>query len=102
LPPKRDFQLAEAGDVPTRAVEPWDEAAGYGIGHAHKDDRDRPRLRRRATVGGVEFATMMSGCRPTNSCETPWYRLVADTAEWLTAAPGTRHDNHLRSKVAHM
>jgi hypothetical protein len=30
------------------------------------------------------------------------YRLVADTAEWLTAAPGTRHDDHLRSKVTHM
>src|SRR5262249_14741348 len=30
--------------VPTRAVKPRDDAAGDGVGHAHKDDRDRPRL----------------------------------------------------------
>src|SRR5262249_8090451 len=32
------------GDVPTRAVEPRDEAAGDGIAHVHKDDRGGPRL----------------------------------------------------------
>jgi hypothetical protein len=42
--PQRRFQDAEAGDVPTRAVEPLDEAAGDGVAHARKDDRDRPRL----------------------------------------------------------
>src|SRR5215471_5681764 len=38
------FVSGEAGDVPTRAVEPRDDALGDGIAHAHKDDWDRPRL----------------------------------------------------------
>jgi hypothetical protein len=33
------------GDIPTRAVEPRDDAAGDGLAHARKDDRDRPSLR---------------------------------------------------------
>src|SRR6516225_4200899 len=40
---QRVFEGGEAGDVPTRAVEPRDDAAGDGIGQA-KDNRDRPRL----------------------------------------------------------
>ena len=43
LPPS-SFEDGEAGDVPTRLVEPRDEAAGDGVGHVRKDDRDRPRL----------------------------------------------------------
>ena len=39
------FQAAEAGSVPTRAVKPRDDAGGDGVAHAHKDDRDYPRLR---------------------------------------------------------
>jgi hypothetical protein len=34
----------KAGDLPTRAVEPRDDADGDGVGHARKDDRDRTRL----------------------------------------------------------
>src|SRR6516165_8992391 len=41
---ERGFQDGEAGDVPARAVKPRDDAAGDGITHVHKDDRDRPRL----------------------------------------------------------
>ena len=44
LPPSVAFQVGEAGDVPARAVEPRDDAAGDGVGHGHKDDRDRLRL----------------------------------------------------------
>jgi hypothetical protein len=40
----RCFAGGEAGGVPTQAVEPRDDAAGDGIGHARKDDWDRPRL----------------------------------------------------------
>jgi hypothetical protein len=40
LASQRGFQGAEAGDVPTRAVEPRDEAAGDGIARVHKEDRD--------------------------------------------------------------
>jgi hypothetical protein len=49
-PPRRcrrgqgDRERVEAGDVPARLVERRDEAAGDGIAHVHKDDRDRPRL----------------------------------------------------------
>jgi hypothetical protein len=42
--PAWGFQGGEAGDVPTRAVEPRGDAAGDGLRHVHKDDRDRPRL----------------------------------------------------------
>ena len=41
---QRGFETGEAGDVPTRAVEPRDDAAGDGVGRARKNDRDRPRL----------------------------------------------------------
>ena len=34
----------EAGDVPTRAVEPRDDAAGDGIAQVRKHDRDGQRL----------------------------------------------------------
>src|SRR5262252_8180595 len=44
LASQRGFEAGEAGDVPAPAIEPRDEAAGDGIGHAYKDDRDRPRL----------------------------------------------------------
>jgi hypothetical protein len=44
LASQRGFVVGEAGDVPTRAVNPRDEAAGDGVGHGHKDDWDHPRL----------------------------------------------------------
>src|SRR5439155_14922369 len=44
LASQRGFQGGEAGGVPTRAVEPRDDAAGDGVARARKDDRDRPRL----------------------------------------------------------
>ena len=44
LASQRGFQVGEAGDVPIRAVEPRNNAAGDGIAHIHEDDRDRPRL----------------------------------------------------------
>ena len=44
LAPERGFEVGEAGDVPTRAVEPRDDPASDGVAHARKDDRDRPRL----------------------------------------------------------
>jgi hypothetical protein len=44
LASQRGLEAGEAGDVPTRAVEPRDDAAGDGLGHVPKDDRDRPRL----------------------------------------------------------
>jgi hypothetical protein len=44
LASQRGFVVDEAGDVPARAVKPGDDAAGDGIVHAHKDDRDRRRL----------------------------------------------------------
>ena len=39
-----EFPLGEAGDVPTRAVKPGDDAAGDGFTHIQKDDRNRPRF----------------------------------------------------------
>ena len=44
LPPSEASLVGKAGDVPTRAVEPRDDAADDGVGHVRKDDRDRPRL----------------------------------------------------------
>jgi hypothetical protein len=44
LASQRGFVAGEAGDVPTRAVEPRDDAADDGIDHARKYDRDRSRL----------------------------------------------------------
>jgi hypothetical protein len=44
LASERGFQVAEASDVPTRAVKSRDDAAGDEIAHAREDDRDRPRL----------------------------------------------------------
>src|SRR5262245_31172331 len=44
LASQRSFEDGEAGDVATRAVDPLDDAAGDGLGHARKDDRDRPRF----------------------------------------------------------
>jgi hypothetical protein len=44
LASQRGFQVGEAGDVPTRPVEPRDDALGNRVGHVRKDDRDRPRL----------------------------------------------------------
>src|SRR6516165_7794899 len=38
------FVESEAGDVPTRMVEPRDDAAGDRVTHAREDDRDGPRL----------------------------------------------------------
>src|SRR6516165_7281755 len=38
------FPAGEAGDVPTGAVEPRDDAAGDGVDPDRKDDRDCPRL----------------------------------------------------------
>jgi hypothetical protein len=44
LASKRGFRGGEAGDIPTRAVEPRNDALGDRVGHASKDDRNRPRL----------------------------------------------------------
>src|SRR5215471_4229395 len=44
LASQRAFVEGETGDVPTRSIEPRDDAAGDGVGYALKDDRDRPRL----------------------------------------------------------
>ena len=44
LASQRGFQGGEAGDLPTGTVEPRDDAAGDGVAHVRKDDRDRPRL----------------------------------------------------------
>src|ERR1700730_1027886 len=58
LEPRRDLQeelkvlavqrgiaeVCEAGDVPSRAVEPRNDALGDRVGHARNDDRNRPRL----------------------------------------------------------
>src|SRR6516162_4413961 len=44
LASERGFEGGETGDVPAWAVEPRDDAAGDGVAHARKDDRDRPRL----------------------------------------------------------
>ena len=44
LASQRGFDEGEPGDVPTRAVKPLDDTVGDGVGHVHKDDRDRPRL----------------------------------------------------------
>jgi hypothetical protein len=75
--PDRDLSTeGEAGDVPTRAVEPRDEAAGDGVAHAHKDDRDRPRLPLEGNAR-VLFTRMMSGCEPTNSCASARIRLMS-------------------------
>src|SRR5437763_9710871 len=43
LPPSEASKVAETSDVPTRAVEPRDDAAGDGIAHVRKNDRDLPR-----------------------------------------------------------
>src|SRR5215813_2268818 len=44
LASQRGFEDGEAGDVPTRAVEPRNDAAGDGVVHARKNDWDRPSL----------------------------------------------------------
>src|SRR6516225_7611208 len=44
LASQRGFVAGEAGDVPTRAVKPRDDAVGDGVDHGRKDDWDRPRL----------------------------------------------------------
>src|SRR6516164_7934023 len=43
LASERGFEVGEAGNVPTRLVEPRDEVGGDGIAHA-RHDWDRPRL----------------------------------------------------------
>jgi hypothetical protein len=45
LASQRGFEVGETGDIPTRAIDPRDDAQGDRVGHARKDDRDRPRLR---------------------------------------------------------
>ena len=44
LPPRVTSKMPKPVMFPARLVEPWDDAAGDGLGHARKDDRDRPRL----------------------------------------------------------
>src|SRR6516162_8055332 len=44
LASQRGFEAGEPRDVATRAVESRDDAAGHGVGHVRKDNRDRPRL----------------------------------------------------------
>src|SRR6516225_2486846 len=78
---QRGFEDGEAGDVAARAVEPRHEAAGDGIGHAYKDDRDRPRLPLEGSVVGTAPARMMSGCRPTNPRASARIRLMSPAAQ---------------------
>jgi len=40
----REAELAQPRHVPTRAVDPREKAAGDGVAHVHKDDRDCLRL----------------------------------------------------------
>ena len=71
---QRGFVAGEAGDVPTRLVEPRDDAVGDRVAYIRKDDRDRLRLPLDGSgrhgpvcqVATVPFVRMMSGCRPTN------------------------------------
>ena len=57
----------EAGDVPTRAVERRDDAAGDGLARARKYNRDRPRLplegsgRRGRMTGGLLAMEIRTG-----------------------------------------
>ena len=44
LASERGFPGGKAGDVSARAIELRDDAAGDGVGHVCKDNRDRPRL----------------------------------------------------------
>jgi len=44
LPPSVGSKRAKPVVVPTRAVESRDNAAGDGVAHVRKDDRDRPRF----------------------------------------------------------
>jgi hypothetical protein len=44
LASQRGFEIGETRDVPSRTVEPRDEAAGNRVARARKDDRDRSRL----------------------------------------------------------
>ena len=44
LPPSEASLVGEAGDVPTRAIEPRDDAPYDGVARGRKDDWDRPRL----------------------------------------------------------
>jgi Protein of unknown function (DUF2924) len=77
---QRGFQVGEAGDVPTRAVEPRDDATRDGSPRVANTIRMVCVSRWTAMVPGVvPFVTMMSGCRPTNSCASARLRLVSTT-----------------------
>ena len=72
---KSGFEDAEAGEVSIRAVEPRDEADGSAtlaktIGIVRVS-------RWRAAVAAVVPVTMMSGCKPTNSCASARARLLS-------------------------
>ena len=56
LASQRGFVVSEAGDVPTRAVEPRDDAAGDRVARARKDDRIVRVSRWTATVAGVRLS----------------------------------------------
>ena len=75
LTTQRGFVGGEAGDVPTRAVQPLDDPADDGVAPARKDDRDRPRLPLEGNGRRASAATIMSGCSPTNSCASARIRL---------------------------
>ena len=44
LPSQRGFHVDEAGDVPARAIDARDDAAGNEVARVRNDDRDRLRL----------------------------------------------------------
>ena len=61
---QRGFVAGEAGDVPTRAVEPRDDAVGDGVARVRKDDRDRPGLPLDGvTISGVRRVSLLSVSR---------------------------------------
>src|SRR6516162_4560893 len=65
LASQRGFHAGEACDVPTRAVEPRDDAADDGVAHVHKDDRELRRHGRSTSISGpAEPAVGLPG-RPT-------------------------------------
>ena len=58
------------------------DAAGKGVAHVRKDDRDRPHLPLESSG-----SCLMPGCRPTSSCER-WSPIV------VTAGPTKVHPQH--------
>ena len=55
---QRGFQAGEAGDVPTRLVEPRDDASCDRVGRAREDDRSS---RTTPQFGTPQFGRLFSG-----------------------------------------